>query len=138
MATGDITAYQEQADGTNKSVKINGLLNGNVALIPIPMAAMPVAKSRLDVHQIEQSLGTIAQQSGSFSITGLTGLLAFSFVRIWMSTVPGSGQGTLADFTEFEQIQISAEIVNDTSMKCYWIATGPVIGNYKFIYQFRT
>lgn len=127
MATGDYIAWQIKEDGTTQPI----------ALANLPMSVMPVAKSRLDVHLFSKNLGTTARRSGHFNITGLSGLDAFSGVRVYQSDVPGTNKGAIRDQAEFEQLQFIASLVGDTTITVRWIANGPVVGTFNLVYQFR-
>lgn len=103
------------------------------ALTSAVAAKLPLTDPRLVVHSFTQNLGTVAQISGHFSVTGLSGLSAFSKVRAWQSDVPVLG--TLSDFLEMDQIQISASIANNTTLNFFWVATGQMLGSFNFNWQ---
>lgn len=103
------------------------------ALVITVAGKMPLADRRLTVVPFTQNLCSVAQNSGHFKITGLSGLSAFTKVRAWQSDVPVIG--TLSDFLEMDQISISASIVNNTTLNFFWMASGPVIGSFNFNYQ---
>lgn len=104
----------------------------------LPMTAMPQAKRRLDVHAFEISLCSIARRSGSFTVATFEDLTSDTAIRIWQSALPGTSKGIRTDEMEMDQISVVAHPITANSMQCHWVATGPVIGNFKFYYQIRT
>lgn len=137
MAAGDIYCWQEQAGGALQPVKINGSASGQVSLVPLPMSAMPVAKSRIDVHPFSIVIGPSARRSGAFDLTTAQDLTGFFNVAAYQSAAPGDGKGIRPDSREFDQILITADIVGANLLRCCWIATGPVIGHFNFFYQIK-
>lgn len=115
-----------------------GTKTGQIPVVPMPMSSMPNAKLRLDIHSFEVNLCATAQRSGAFNLTGLAILSPTSSVRVWQSAKPATGKGTLSDEYEMDQISIVGNIVNVFTIRCYWVATGPVMGNFKFFYQLRS
>lgn len=111
---------------------------GRVTTIPLTMSMMPNAKLRLDVHEFQVNLGSIAQRSGTFDVVSPTELIFTQTIRLWQSVNPATGKGTLSDESEMDQISIVGAVLNFSTFRCHWVATGPVIGNFKFYYQIRS
>lgn len=103
------------------------------ALVATVAGKMPLADRRLAVVQFTQNLCSVAQNSGHFQLTGISSLAGYSKIRAWQSDVPVIG--TLSDFLEMDQISISANIVNNTTVNFFWVASGQVIGLFNFNYQ---
>lgn len=72
--------------------------------------------------------------SGTFDITGLTGLTAGKPVAIWKAAGPYDGKGTLADEAEMDTVTAEGYVVNATTVRVYWTASAPQIGDMKFNY----
>lgn len=85
--------------------------------------------------EVEVTLCTVPQYSGHFDITGLVGATVGKNVMIQQSAGPYTGKGTLADEAEMDQVQVTASVTSPTTIRAYWIATGAVIGNFKFTYM---
>jgi hypothetical protein len=109
---------------------------GNIPQVPLPMSVMPVAKARIDVHPFSFTVPGV-RRSGAFTLTTPPGLSAFFNVIAYQSAVPGTNKGILPDAREFDQILMTADIINDTTLRISWIATGPVTGNYNAYYQIK-
>lgn len=83
---------------------------------------------------IEKDLGSLPSLSGTFDITGLSGLTADKQVVITKGCGPYTGKGTLADEAEMDLVLASGYVVNASTIRVFWNAQGPVCGNYKFNY----
>jgi hypothetical protein len=87
-----------------------------------------------NLTEVEKNLGSIPAWSGSFQITGLSGLTPDAPVMITQSNGPYTGKGSLADEAE-EQVSVSGKVLNTTTIQCYWESVnGPIAGNVKFLY----
>lgn len=137
MSTGDIIAHQVQSDGSTRPIIINGTGVGSVPLVPLPMSVIPVVKSRIDVHPFAITVGPTARRSGHFDLTVPAGMNAFFNVIAYQSAIPGANKGTRSDAREFDQIFVAMAILNDTTLRGEWVATGPVLGNFNFYYQIK-
>ena len=83
---------------------------------------------------VEVNLGSIPTLSGTFQITGLSGLTPGTNVLITQINGPYTGKGTLADEAE-DQVSVSAQVTSSTTITAYWNAVeSPIIGNIKFGY----
>lgn len=130
---------------TNPPVDISGLVAktqvgtaaGQIPQVPLPMSVMPVAKARIDVHPFSFTVGPTARRSGHLTLTVPAGLSAYFNVVAYQSANPGTNKGQLPDAREFDQILMTADIINDTTLRISWVSTGPVIGNYNAYYQIK-
>jgi len=78
-------------------------------------------------------LGT-ARTSGTFDITGLSGLTTDKPVLIFQSSSPIPSKGDARDEPEFDRIQAAGYVVNATTIRVSWWAPGVVVGTYEFEY----
>ncbi len=85
---------------------------------------------------VEVDLGAIAQDSGSFQITGLSGLTIGASVLIMQAPGPYTGKGDLADEAE-EMVMANAYVLNANTIQAYWsgINNASISGNIKFMYK---
>lgn len=84
---------------------------------------------------VEVNLCSVPQRSGHFDITGLSGLTQGKPVVVQQAVGPYAGKGTLADEAEMDQVLVAGTVIDAATVRAYWIATGPVIGNFKFTYM---
>lgn len=117
----------------------------DVARTPLPMKGLALDETgkvpvkvigRLPLLQAEASLGSApnARYGGSFQITGLSGLGADYPVFMQQASGPYTGKGTRADEAEMDQVQVTAKVLNSTTIQCYWRSQRRVRGNFKFNY----
>lgn len=84
---------------------------------------------------VEKDFGALPIDAGSFDITGQSGLVTNAPVFIQQANGPYTAKGTLDDDSQFDVIAITAYALNATTIRAHWCAvTGPVSGNFKFIY----
>lgn len=86
---------------------------------------------------VEVSLGAAPQlrRSGSFQITGLSGLTIGKPVLIQQASGPYTGKGMRADEAEMDMLVVTGKVLSATAIQCYWqAACGRVRGNFKFDY----
>jgi hypothetical protein len=97
---------------------------------------LPIGGSSFSMTLIEINLGNIAQDSGSFKITGLSDLIIDSPVMIIQAPGPYTGKGDLADESE-EMILANGYVIDATTIQVYWsgINQSCLIGNVKFLYK---
>lgn len=89
----------------------------------------------------EVDIGVTPLFSGSFDITGLTGLTDNKPVHIWQAAAAYTNKGSLPDEAEMDQVRATAFVLNATTVRVYWVvdrANGPVAGNIKFNYWIGT
>lgn len=140
MAVGALYAHVFVWDGTKlvpELVEVATGAAGALPVLPIPMSAVPVVKTRVDVHPFSFSVGPTARRSGHLNLPVPAGMSAFFNVIAYQSANPGAGKGARPDAREFDQMLMTAEIVNDTTLHISWISTGPVIGNFNAYYQIK-
>jgi hypothetical protein len=90
----------------------------------------------LTLSTAEVSLGAApyARRSGSFQITGLSGLTTGKAVSIQQANGPYTGKGTREDEAEMDQVTVTAKVASATVIQAYWASTYRVRGNVKFDY----
>lgn len=83
----------------------------------------------------EADLGTEWLTSGSFDITGFSGLTVNQTIAIQQAPGPYTGKADADEF-ELSPLTVTAYAANDTTIRCYWSSNdGPVSGNFKFTYK---
>ena len=92
------------------------------------------AGGALSLTEVEKDLGSAPVTSGSFQITGLSGLTAGRHVLIRQALGPYTGKGTLADEYEMDTVQVAGKVTDATTIQCYWTTDSKVRGNFKFAY----
>lgn len=97
------------------------------------MSLIPAAGS-VSVSTVEVDLGLPALNSGSFNITGLSGLTPGKQVVITQACGPYTGKGTLEDESEMDLVTAKGYVVDATTIKCFWNSQYKVLGNFKFNY----
>lgn len=85
-------------------------------------------------HVVTKDLGT-SRRSGTFDITGLSGLNAGATVRIMQADNPIGSKGDATDESEFDQIQVVGKAIDATTIRAHWWAPGVVVGDYNFAYS---
>jgi hypothetical protein len=86
---------------------------------------------------VEKDLGSLPLYSGTFDITGLSGLTAGNHVYIQQAAGPYTGKGDRQDEAEMDQANVTAYCVDATTVRAYWVCQpkgGPMAGNVKFAY----
>jgi hypothetical protein len=86
------------------------------------------------VTTIEVDLGYPAKTSGSFTITGLSGLIANKQVVISQASGPYTAKSNNPDEAEMDSLALSGYVMDATSIKVFYISQFPVGGNFKFNY----
>jgi len=83
-----------------------------------------------------QNLG-VARRSGTFDVTGLSGLTTDNIIEVLQTNDPISSKGNAIDEPEMDQILLTARALNSTSFRCHWFSTngGVVVGNYAFAWR---
>jgi hypothetical protein len=91
---------------------------------------------QLTVVEINVSNMDTAQYSGNFQISG-SGLIPGKPVLIQQASGPYTGKGYLADEAEMDQVNVTASVLNSTTIQAYWTCqpkSGPVSGYIAFQY----
>lgn len=84
---------------------------------------------------VEVDLGSDWLTSGTFDITGLSGLTPGQYVFIQQTPGPYTGKPDADEF-ELSPILASAYVYDATTIRCYWVAVdGPVSGHFIFMYR---
>ena len=91
----------------------------------------------LTLTEIEVSLGSVARYSGSFDITGLSGLTPNAQVLIVQKAAAYTSKGNRQDEAEMDQVHCTGYVVDASTIRAYWVCMphgGPMVGNVKFGY----
>lgn len=83
---------------------------------------------------VQVTLSSTARLSGTFDITGLSGLTADKPVYIQQAAGPYANKGTRQDEAEMDGIDVSAYVVDGTTVRAYWTSATQVVGSFTFIY----
>ena len=76
----------------------------------------------------------VARRSGTFGITGLSGLTAEKNVVIVQTAAQISSKGNARDEFEMDSIQLTGYVVDAATIRAYWNSTSVVVGTYAFAY----
>lgn len=76
-----------------------------------------------------------ARRSGTFDITGLSGLTTGKNVLIVQTAQPIASKGNARDEFEMDPIHLTGYVLSATSIRAYWNADNVVVGTYAFAYQ---
>lgn len=132
-AISDVTGLQSAIDG--KQPLATGTPTGSKFLRDDNSWQTPSGGGgALTLTEVEKDLGASAQRAGSFDITGFSGLTADKQVLIAQKAAPYTGKGTLYDEIEMDSVQAAGYVLNATTIRAHWTASGPVLGNVKFGY----
>ena len=77
----------------------------------------------------------VSKMAGTFDITGLSGLTTGKNVLVMQTNQMISSKGNARDEPEMDKIQASGYVLNSTTIRCNWNATGVVVGTYAFAYM---
>ena len=72
--------------------------------------------------------------TGSFDITGLSGLLANKVVNVIQTAEPITSKGSARDEIAMDTISLSGYVVDSATIRVYWRASAIVSGTYAFAY----
>ena len=113
-----------------------GDLTGRPALAAVAASgAYPDLTGKPIVNLVERDLGSLPRISGTFDITGLSGLTPGNPVMIHQTAGAYTGKGTLSDEAELDVLKVSAFVFDASTIRAYWHSlTGMVAGNFKFCY----
>ena len=111
---------------------------GSIAATDVQAAIVEVAAEAssggLSLTEVEVDLGSTPRTSGSFQITGLSGLPVDEPVLIRQGLGPYTGKGTLADEFEMDTLNVAGKVASASAIQCYWTTDSLVRGNFKFLY----
>jgi hypothetical protein len=89
----------------------------------------------LSLTTVEVAIATTALNSGTFDVTGLSGLTAGKAVIITQAAAAYTGKGDLVDESEMDMVSATAYVLNSTTIRAFWQScVSPVLGNFKFNY----
>jgi hypothetical protein len=80
----------------------------------------------------------VADRSGTFDITGLSGLTADKVVSIVQTMAQVSSRGNARDEFEFDPITLTGYVVDASTIRALWSCSGGrsvAVGTYAFAYQ---
>lgn len=97
------------------------------------VAVMAVAGTVPVYVPFVRTLGA-AGRSGSFDVTGLTGLTAGGLVLVAQTAAAIASRGDASDEPEMDAIAATGYVLNATTIRVHWRATGVVVGDYSFVY----
>src|SRR6266516_581320 len=91
------------------------------------------ASGGLSFTQFSKDIGR--GTSGHFDLTGLSGLTAGKDVLLVQTAQPIASKGNARDEFEMDSIELTGYVVDATTIRAYWQASGIVVGTYNFAYQ---
>lgn len=80
-----------------------------------------------------QDLG-VSDSSGTFDITGLSGLTVDADVTVVQTAQPIASKGNARDEFEMDAIQLTGYVLNSTTIRVYWWSPNVVVGIYAFAF----
>ena len=111
---------------------VTAAVSGTVATVTIAGGG-----GGLTLTEVEVNLGAKARYSGSFDITGLSGLTPNAQVLIVQKAAAYTSKGDRQDEAEMDQVHCTGYVVDAATIRAYWTCMlhgGPMIGNVKFGY----
>jgi hypothetical protein len=85
------------------------------------------------LNDFTKDLGA-AEYSGTFDITGLSGLTVGKNVTIVQTAQPIASKGNARDEFEMDAIELTGYVVDAATIRAYWQAPSVVVGTYAFAY----
>lgn len=78
----------------------------------------------------------VARRSGTFDITGLSGLIADKLVSIIQTASKIASKGDARDESEMDMIVATGYVLDSTTIRAYWFSSNGsvVVGDYNFAY----
>jgi hypothetical protein len=130
LVDGDWVSFTAIKTGGSDQNILSGLEFSRVTVLKLNTAVIYPA-----VATVVQDLGA-ARRSGTFDITGLSGLTAGKYVNISMSAGAIASKGNARDEFEMTPIQATGYVVNTTTIRVYWNTANEdvAVGNYEFVY----
>jgi hypothetical protein len=132
----DLSDHLADTSDAHDASAISFSPTGTVGSTDVQSAIAEVASegAGFNLTVVEKNLGSTARTSGSFQITGLSGLNPGDPVLIRQTLGPYTGKGTRADEFELDTVTVAAEVASSSVIQCYWRSDAWVRGNYKFAY----
>lgn len=75
-----------------------------------------------------------ARTSGSFDITGLSGLTVDKPVKVFQTAAKITSKGDSRDESEMDHIDVTGYVLDAATIRCYWNSINVVVGTYAFAY----
>lgn len=76
-----------------------------------------------------------SRRSGTFDITGLSGLTPDKVVSIVQTAAQIASKGNARDEPEMDLIRLTGYVVDANTIRAYWNASGVVVGDYAFAFM---
>ena len=76
----------------------------------------------------------VSRRSGTFDITGLSGLTPNKVVSVVQTAAAIASKGNARDEPEMDLIRLTGYVLDANTIRVYWNASGVVVGNYSFAY----
>jgi len=76
----------------------------------------------------------VSCRSGTFDITGLSGLTSGKVVEVIQTAAQIASKGNARDEFEMDNIQLTGYVFDATTIRVYWNSPGVVVGTYAFGY----
>lgn len=118
IATGDLTI--DQVDG----------LQDELDTLTAAVSALTLLGT---FNAFTKDLGA-ARRSGTFDITGLSGLTADKHVTVIQTAAPIASKGNARDEFEMDRIELTGYVVDANTIRVFWQAPSVVVGTYAFAY----
>lgn len=122
VVQGVVTALDITGGGVSASVV------GNVGTINVPSPAGGTSWT-----DFTKDLG-VSRYSGTFDITGLSGLTAEKVVDLRQTAAKITSKGDARDEPEMDQIEVTGYVVDANTIRAFWYANSVVVGTYAFAY----
>jgi|SRR5215469_2436781 len=126
-STTPVNAIQFLADS-------GSILSGTIRSYGLsPNVSGSISPNGLGFTQFSQDLGA-SRNSGTFNITGLTGLVAGKNVLVMQTQDAITSKGGAQDEYEMDAITLTGVVLNSTTIMVRWHSNNPVVGIYNFAY----
>jgi hypothetical protein len=83
---------------------------------------------------IVQNLG-VGNCSGTFDVTGLSGLTPGNVVALVQTLAQVSSRGNARDEAEFDRVSASGYVLDAATIRVIWSASGIIVGDVSLAYQ---
>lgn len=88
----------------------------------------------LTLTTAEANLSSLPRRSGTFDLTGLSGLTSGRPVLMQQASGPYTSKGTLADEAEMDQVSFVASVLDPSTIRAHWTSPTFIVGNFKVQY----
>lgn len=110
-----------------------GAITGLLSSQPDLQAALNAASLPSIYTPVVKDLG-VARNSGSFDITGLSGLTPDKLVSIVQTAAPVASKGNARDEAEMDAVVVTGYVLDANTIRAYWRAPSVVVGDVAFAY----